>query len=1263
MLIFNLFKYYINLNHNTDLINTDEGDDNNYDDIKSNNEDIDMEDNRNNQNEINIDKLNNNFKIANLVSLIKAIFVKYYPFLKKNLKDENNQKILTKDKQSSKLLSSTHLEIYSLINTPSWKFAIEKNFLPIYNYFEKNILDLSINFGELLIKNLNELIFKLEKNTIQEKVENEKNQHQTKKHLNGLIKKLKYKYELRNQYIQNSKKHSKFLWKLTLIKLDNERAIWGNSFIDYNNNTENNEQRENIEIKDENNLNGNKNENNNKNEKENEKNKKKIKRIYWKIDYSEDYLRRRKRLRRNYHFNPHLDAIIRRDERIIKKSDKLINEFNSQILEQKKQNWNLISKILTIQSKDEEDIEINQENDFLIEDQFEELNKKKKFLMDVDCQLILPCGSVNGTLEISKSYLHFFSIQLQNDDDDDNDNNNSSSSSNNNNDNDSDSKNNNETEERIWELNSIIKMKKISFRLQRSAIEFFLDDNRNFLLNFEKKSINKVFKFIVGLKPKKLKNSQILFKHPKVLIKKSQITKKWLNREISNFEYLMKLNFIAGRTYNDLSQYPVFPWVLCNYDSETLDLNDPKNYRDLSKPIGALNPKRFVMFNDMYESLQDEEGDIPPFFYGSHYLNAASVLYYLLRIEPFTTWGIDLHGGKFDNPDRNFGSISQTWKNCLNLSADVKELIPEFYYFPEFLENSNDFDLGKLHNGKILNDVKLPPWAKNSPEEFTRIMREALESDYVSDHLHEWIDLIFGYKQRGEEAFKAKNVFYYLTYEGAVDFDLIENQVQKQGIIDQINNFGQCCSQLFTKPHPKRISKDKLNIKEKYIPKAGKVAHFQNFKFNKTPLYYICNFNSDQIISLDKEGNFTISNLIINKTILSNQQKKKKNEKLINDENNEIGNEAIDNQQKKDNINNDDNIESKKNDNNDNKDDDGNDENKKEKEKEKEQENENENENQKENENEKENEKEKENKNNNHEKNSQELINNGKENKKNKNKDKEGMKNKIQINFQLTFGLKKKIGCPFANKMKIFSNCFFLIKSSKCFISSGYFDNSFKIINAESGNLIQSISVHKDAVTTISFENNILVTGSRDTTVIVWEFLPKLNKVNNTPKQILYGHDDEVNCVDINYKHDLIISSSSDGTCIMNSIGSGQYIRTIYPKNSKNITFCKVLPNGMILLYSQIQKLVWMYSINGKLLSHQSSQSVWRDWKISKNGQVLVTIGVPETIQIWLIKPNNLLKVNAINTEGIPNSIELIEKNNIFIVGFEDGNFLAGVMP
>lgn len=70
--------------------------------------------------------------------------------------------------------------------------------------------------------------------------------------------------------------------------------------------------------------------------------------------------------------------------------------------------------------------------------------------------------------------------------------------------------------------------------------------------------------------------------------------------------------------------------------------------------------------------------------------------------------------------------------------------------------------------------------------------------------MHNWIDLIFGYKQRGPEAEKAHNVFYYLTYEGSVDIDSIDDPLLKRSIEVQINSFGQTPSQLFFRAHPKR---------------------------------------------------------------------------------------------------------------------------------------------------------------------------------------------------------------------------------------------------------------------------------------------------------------------------------------------------------------------------------------------------------------------------------------------------------------------------
>ena len=99
----------------------------------------------------------------------------------------------------------------------------------------------------------------------------------------------------------------------------------------------------------------------------------------------------------------------------------------------------------------------------------------------------------------------------------------------------------------------------------------------------------------------------------------------------------------------------------------------------------------------------------------------------------------------------------------------MKELIPEFFYLPEFLKNANEFDLGQKQDGEIIHDVILPPWAKTA-EEFIRINRDALESDHVSEHLNDWIDLIFGYKQviffelkRREEKLPKKQTMYFIT--------------------------------------------------------------------------------------------------------------------------------------------------------------------------------------------------------------------------------------------------------------------------------------------------------------------------------------------------------------------------------------------------------------------------------------------------------------------------------------------------------------------
>ena len=175
----------------------------------------------------------------------------------------------------------------------------------------------------------------------------------------------------------------------------------------------------------------------------------------------------------------------------------------------------------------------------------------------------------------------------------------------------------------------------------------------------------------------------------------------------------MHLNTLAGRSYNDLMQYPVFPWILSDYTSSELDLSDPLSFRDLSGPMGAQTPDRLDQFKKRFNEWDDPHGETPPYHYGTFYSSAMIVASYLVRMEPFTQHFLRLQGGHFDLADRMFHSVGDAWTSASKHNmADLKELIPEFFYLPEFLINSNKFDLGIKQNGVQLDDVILPTWAK-----------------------------------------------------------------------------------------------------------------------------------------------------------------------------------------------------------------------------------------------------------------------------------------------------------------------------------------------------------------------------------------------------------------------------------------------------------------------------------------------------------------------------------------------------------------------
>uniref|UniRef100_A0A671PKV5 Neurobeachin-like protein 2 n=1 Tax=Sinocyclocheilus anshuiensis TaxID=1608454 RepID=A0A671PKV5_9TELE len=495
--------------------------------------------------------------------------------------------------------------------------------------------------------------------------------------------------------------------------------------------------------------------------------------VKWKLSSAETYSKMRLKLVPNYSFDSHSDASALRDNMGYPRSSTEPIPL-------------AVAKEAKVSDMEDDKLEDEDIHSFACQ--------KEKLVLSEECELITIVAVVPGRLEVTTHHLYFYDGSSEKE----------------------------ETEEGIGfdfkrSLSQLREVHLRRYNLRRSALELFFIDQAHYFINFRKgvswthnncrtagEVRNKVYSRILGLRPPNL--FYFGSRSPQELLKASNLTHRWVCREISNFEYLMQLNTIAGRTYNDLSQYPVFPWVLCDYTSAKLDLEDPAVFRDLSKPIGVVNPRHAQNVREKYESFEDPTGTIDKFHYGTHYSNAAGVMHYMIRTEPFTSLHIQLQSGKFDCADRQFHSVAAAWQARMESPADVKELIPEFFYFPEFLQNMNGFDLGCLQiSQEKVNDVLLPPWA-SSPEDFVRKHRKALESEHVSAHLHEWIDLIFGYKQRGPEAVEALNVFYYCTYEGAVDLDAIANETERKALEGIISNFGQTPCQLLKEPHPPRMS-------------------------------------------------------------------------------------------------------------------------------------------------------------------------------------------------------------------------------------------------------------------------------------------------------------------------------------------------------------------------------------------------------------------------------------------------------------------------
>jgi factor associated with neutral sphingomyelinase activation len=342
-----------------------------------------------------------------------------------------------------------------------------------------------------------------------------------------------------------------------------------------------------------------------------------------------------------------------------------------------------------------------------------------------------------------------------------------------------------------WTISDVVAVARRYNGLKDSALEIYWKDGSSVLLAYERqREREKVMRVL----PK-----NVWCHTDREFV--CAVHQEWQNGALSNYDYLLALNSAAGRTFQDLSRYPVFPWVIADYTSSSLDLNNESTFRDLSKPMGALNPDRLEYFQGRLKGMQDLQD---PFLYGTHYSAPGYILYYLVRCMPEHM--LCLQNGKFDSPDRMFYSIAHCYSCALTNHADVKELIPEFYACGDFdfLINARSLQLGATQNGDRVNDVDLPNWAR-SPRDFLKKNRKALESDFCTRKLPAWIDLIFGFKSRGDAAVEADNLFHHNAYLGPTAVEIMVEDDRMQAELQAVE-FGIVPDQLFGKAHPMRTS-------------------------------------------------------------------------------------------------------------------------------------------------------------------------------------------------------------------------------------------------------------------------------------------------------------------------------------------------------------------------------------------------------------------------------------------------------------------------
>ena len=411
----------------------------------------------------------------------------------------------------------------------------------------------------------------------------------------------------------------------------------------------------------------------------------------------------------------------------------------------------------------------------------------------------------------------------------------------------------------------------------------------------------------------------------------NNIKELWKNSKISCFEYLMWINIFGNRSFRDMSQYPVFPWIITDYKTDTFEeIINNKTIRNFKLPMGLLSldekgKERQEGYINSYkymclelddddiidlkikeddENNNEEQNDKPdnsiedkikdntlpkipqygfnieklykdlsveyekiPYLFGSHYNNAMYISHYMGRLFPYSLTMIEIQGAGFDCAERLFICLQKTFSSAASEKCDVRELIPEFYSMPEFFMNINKLNFGEIctnnyldaityydelfeQNGKKqkipIEDVLFPKWSKDNAYIFILKSKELLENNNLID-LNPWIDLIFGYTQRGRPAQQVGNLFLPCSYDGVInsrvkDEDLLKNRNDLEYKM-RLFELGVNPTKVFDK---KLWEKKKINYKQISDIEGDIKNDF--YSISENDIHFVANINSNNLM-------------------------------------------------------------------------------------------------------------------------------------------------------------------------------------------------------------------------------------------------------------------------------------------------------------------------------------------------------------------------------------------------------------------------------